>query len=64
MIHRKFIQFILIKRIFSFIFLDLGGLYDEHTVNQQFSGAYTPEYTVHQESLILLAVKVLFNGII
>ena len=32
---RKFIQFTLIKLFF--IFLDLeGGLYDEHTVNQQF----------------------------
>ena len=33
---RKFIQFTLIELLFSFIFLDLwGGLYDEHTVNQQ-----------------------------
>ena len=32
---RKFIEFTLIKLLFSFIFLDLGGgsLYDEHTVN-------------------------------
>ena len=35
-IPRKFIQFTLIELLF-FIFLDLwGGLYDEHTVNQQF----------------------------
>ena len=37
-IPRKFIQFTLFELLFSFIFLDLGGggLYDEHTVNQQF----------------------------
>ena len=32
----KLIQITLIELLLSFIDLDLGGLYDEHTVNQQF----------------------------
>ena len=65
-IPRKFIQFtLIIKLLFSFIFIDLGGgvvkwrTYRESTTS--FSKlrrrAYTPEYTVVQELNVISLTK-------